>query len=105
MRSDLREPDDARRDEVDFEPSSDGTVVRMIVQQGMGIALAGLVLGLAAAVALARVMTSLLYEVTPTDPATFGVVIGVLAAVSVVAAGIPALRAARVDPIIALRQD
>jgi predicted permease len=79
------------------------TVVRMIVQQGMGIALAGLVLGLAAALALTRVMTSLLYEVTPTDPATFAAVIGALAATALAACCGPALKAARVDPLVALR--
>ena len=75
----------------------------MIVRQGMSIAIAGLVLGVAAALALTRVMTSLLYEVTPTDPATFAVVIVVLAATVLAACCGPALRAARVDPLVALR--
>ena len=78
-------------------------VVMMIVRQGMAIAVAGLVLGIAAALALTRVMTGLLYEVTPTDPATFAVVIGALAATALAACCGPALKAARVDPLVALR--
>ena len=78
-------------------------VVLMVVRQGMSIAIAGLVLGVAAALALTRVMTGLLYEVTPTDPATFAAVIGVLAATALVACCGPALKAARVDPLVALR--
>jgi len=79
------------------------TVVLMVVRQGMSIAIAGLVLGVAAALALTRVMTGLLYDVTPTDPPTFAAVIGVLAATALAACCGPAFRAARVDPLVALR--
>jgi putative ABC transport system permease protein len=80
-------------------------VVGMVVQQGIAIASAGLLMGVAAALALTRVLTSLLYEVTPTDPSTFAVVVCVLGAAAVAACGGPALKAARVDPSIALRHD
>ncbi len=82
-----------------------GTVVGMVVRQGMVIAIAGLLSGLAAALALTRVMTSLLYNVTPTDPATFAVVIAALAATALAACCGPALEAARVDPLVALRYE
>ena len=78
-------------------------VVRMVVWQGMAIASAGIVLGIAAALALTRVLASLLYEVTPTDPATFASVAGLLAVTALAACGGPALKAALVDPIVALR--
>jgi predicted permease len=82
-----------------------GTVVGMVVRQGMAIAIAGLLSGLAAALALTRVMTSLLYNVTPTDPATFTVVIAALAVTALSACCGPALKAARVDPLVALRYE
>jgi putative ABC transport system permease protein len=78
-------------------------VLRMIVRQGMAIALTGILLGIAAALALMRVLTSLLYEVTPTDPATFAGVAGLLTVTALAACGGPALKAALVDPIVALR--
>ena len=78
-------------------------VVRMVVRQGMAIASAGILVGLAAALALTRVLTSLLYDVTPTDPATFAMVTGLLATTALVACGGPALKAALVDPTVALR--
>jgi putative ABC transport system permease protein len=78
-------------------------VVRMVVRQGMTIALAGIALGIAAALVVTRVLTSLLYEVTPTDPATFAGVAIILAATALAACGGPALKAALVDPIVALR--
>ena len=78
-------------------------VVRMVVGQGMAIVSAGIALGVAAALALTRVLASLLYEVTPTDPATFAFVAGLLAITALAACGGPALKAALVDPIVALR--
>jgi predicted permease len=78
-------------------------VVRMVVRQGMAIASAGIVLGIVAALALTRVLASLLYEVTPTDPPTFAGVAGLLAVTALAACGGPALKAALVDPIVALR--
>jgi putative ABC transport system permease protein len=75
----------------------------MIVCQGMAIAIAGIAMGVVAALALTRVMASLLYEVAPTDPPTFAVVVCALAATALAACCGPALKAALVDPIVALR--
>jgi putative ABC transport system permease protein len=80
-------------------------VVGMVVQQGMAIAAAGLLFGVVAAFAVTRVMASLLYDVTPTDPATFAVVAGMLGATAFAACWGPAVRAARVDPLVALRYE
>jgi putative ABC transport system permease protein len=79
--------------------------VRMVVGQGMGVAALGIVAGVAAAFGLTRLMASLLYETAPTDGVTFGVVCGVLAMAAFVACCDPALRAARVDPAVALRYE
>jgi putative ABC transport system permease protein len=78
-------------------------VVRMVVGHGLWISLPGIVIGLGAAMSLTRVITSLLYEVKPTDPQTF-VAVAVLVVVTVLLASwVPAARAARVDPLVALR--
>ena len=78
-------------------------ILLLIVFQGMRLALIGIAAGLLAAGALTRLMTSLLYDVQPNDPATFAVVAIGMAAVALAACGAPALRAARVDPAVALR--
>jgi putative ABC transport system permease protein len=78
-------------------------VVRMILGEGFVLAGAGAVIGLAAALALTRVLRSLLYDVAPSDPLTYGIIVAVLGAAAVVAAWIPARRAARVDPVVALK--
>ena len=82
-----------------------GEVVRMVVRQGMAIAAAGIAVGAAAALGLTRVMGSLLYEIAPTDGFTFGVACSVLAAAALLACCLPALRASKVDPVVALRHE
>ena len=82
-----------------------GDVLRMIVAQGMRLALLGLAVGVAGAFALTRVMASLLFEVTPTDPLTFVVVAALMIAVMLLACFIPSLRAMRVDPMQALHYE
>jgi predicted permease len=78
-------------------------VVKLIVRQGMTLALAGLAIGLAGALAATRLMASVLYGVSATDTTTFVVVPLLLALVVLIACYLPARRAAKVDPIIALR--
>jgi putative ABC transport system permease protein len=80
-------------------------VVRMVVKQGMGVIAVGVVVGLAAALALTRLMAGLLYEVNPSDPQTFTVVCVALGGAALLACWIPARKAARVDPVVALRYD
>jgi putative ABC transport system permease protein len=80
-------------------------VLGMVVGHGMALALLGALAGLAGALALTRVMASLLYGVRPDDPATFAAVAAVLSAVALAANFIPARRAMRVDPMVALRHE
>lgn len=82
-----------------------GDVLRMVVGHGMKLAGAGAVIGLAAALGVTRVMSALLFETSPTDPLTFLVVVALLVGVALLACAIPALRATRVDPLIALRYE
>jgi predicted permease len=80
-------------------------IVRLIVRQGMWLTIAGLALGLAGALLLTRLMKGVLYGVSATDPLTFGLIALLLAIVALLACWIPARRAAKVDPMIALRQE
>ena len=79
------------------------TLRNMIVRQAMLLAAVGIVIGLAAAYGLTRLMASLLFNVKPTDPAVFASVAVLLAAVAFLASYLPARRALRVDPVVALR--
>jgi putative ABC transport system permease protein len=82
-----------------------GEIVRMVVGQGMAVALAGIAVGIAAALGLTGLMATLLFDVRPNDPPTFVTVAIALTATALVASWIPALKAARVDPLLALRYE
>ena len=82
-----------------------GDVLAMVVRHGAALAGIGLVVGLAGALALSRLVSSLLFRVSPTDPPTFATGMVVLTAVAILAAAIPARRAARTDPMLALRNE
>ena len=85
--------------------ASNGAVQRTVMARGFALVGAGLLLGLIGAYALTRFMATLLYGVTPTDPLTFVGVGAVLVVAAGVASYLPARRATRVDPIIALRAE
>jgi putative ABC transport system permease protein len=80
-------------------------VLALVVGRGLALTAAGLVLGVAAALASTRVMATLLFEVKPSDPPTYIIIATVLALAALVASYIPARRASRVDPLIALRSE
>jgi len=82
-----------------------GTLRNMIVGQAMRLALVGIVLGLGAAYGLTRLMTTMLFDVKPTYPLVFGSVAALLALVAFLASYLPARRAVRIDPVIALRYE
>jgi putative ABC transport system permease protein len=80
-------------------------VLKLVIGQGMLLTAIGIALGLLAAVALTRLMENLLFSMSPTDPLTFGVIALLLAAVALLACWIPARRATKVDPLVALRYE
>jgi predicted lysophospholipase L1 biosynthesis ABC-type transport system permease subunit len=85
--------------------ASEGGVLTLVLRQGMVLAVIGLVVGLAGALAVTRVVRSLLFGVQPTDPVTFAAVGLFMLGVAFVACVVPARRATRVDPLVALRLD
>jgi putative ABC transport system permease protein len=78
-------------------------ILRMVLRQGLMLAIVGGAVGLIAAAAVAHTMSSVLYGVSATDPLTFGAVAGTLIVIALVACHIPARRALRIDPMSALR--
>jgi len=83
----------------------DGDVLRLVLAQGVVLALGGIVLGLGASFALTRTVRSLLVGVSATDPVTFVVIPAVLLGVATLASYVPARRATAVDPVDALRDE
>jgi putative ABC transport system permease protein len=79
------------------------TLLAMVIRQGMIPAAAGLATGLLSAWLVSRVLSSLLFGISPRDPMTFATVAGLLGVVALVACALPAWRATRVDPLKALR--
>ena len=85
--------------------ASRGDVLRLVVVQGLRLTLMGVAFGLAASLAVTRLIASLLYSVSPTDVVTFTVVPLLLASAALLASYLPALRATRIDPMVALRYE
>ena len=82
-----------------------GRIFRMMVVQGLKLSGAGIVCGVFAALLLTEVIRTLLVGVEPTDPATFGAIVVGFLCIAALACGVPALRAARLDPMVALRDE
>lgn len=83
--------------------ATSGKVLAAVLREGLTVATVGIVLGLAGALAVTRVLSSFLYDVSPTDPITFTGMTALLVIVALVASYLPARRAAQVDPMVALR--
>ena len=82
-----------------------GSVVRMILRETLVLIAIGLVIGIPASLACARFIQSKLFGLKPADPLTLAIVLGVLAAVALASGWLPARRAAKVDPLVALRYE
>jgi putative ABC transport system permease protein len=80
-------------------------VLRLVLRQGLLLTIGGLIAGLGGAILLTRFLTGLLFEVKPSDPLTYAIVAGLLAVVAIAACLIPARRATKVDPLVALRYE
>jgi predicted permease len=85
--------------------SAPGDVMRMVVRESMSTVGVGLVIGIGAALALSRLLSSMLYEISPSDPWAIGATAVTLLSVALVASFIPARRAANIDPLITMRAD
>jgi len=82
-----------------------GSVQRLVIGEGLALVAVGVVIGLAGAFAGARVLRAFLFDLTPSDPVTYVAIVVVLGVTAVLASWVPALRASRVDPVIALRAE
>jgi ABC-type antimicrobial peptide transport system permease subunit len=82
-----------------------GNILRLVVGEGARMAVLGVVIGIAASFVITRLLSSLLFGISATDPLTFVGVAAVLSAVALLASYIPARRAMRVDPMVALRYE
>jgi putative ABC transport system permease protein len=82
-----------------------GSLVRLVLGQGLALACIGLALGLAASIASTRLLKSMLFEVQPNDPFVYAAVVVLLGVVALLAGYVPASRAAKIDPMVALRQE
>ncbi len=82
-----------------------GDILGMVLKSGLALIIVGVLIGLAGSFALTRFLTSQLQGVSPTDPLTFGAVVAVILATGLAACLLPARRAARVDPLVALRYE
>jgi putative ABC transport system permease protein len=85
--------------------ASPGEILRLVLRQALVLAGLGIVIGFAGAAAVTRLLTSMLFGVKPSDPATYAVVIGIVLVAALLASYIPARRAMRVDPMVALRYE
>jgi len=85
--------------------AQESNILRLVVRQGMTLAIIGIAAGLAGAFALSRVMSALLFGVSSRDAVTFAAVPAILAAIALLACYIPARRAIKVDPMVALRYE
>ncbi|HWF47276.1 MAG TPA: FtsX-like permease family protein, partial [Bryobacteraceae bacterium] len=81
------------------------SVLKEIISDGAGIGVVGVALGCAGALALTRLLSSLLFATSSTDPLTFALVTAILILVAIAASFVPALRATRIDPVVALRYE
>jgi putative ABC transport system permease protein len=80
-------------------------VLRLVVRQGMVLAIVGVALGIGGGIGLTRLIRSMLFGVSATDPLTFALITAIIVAVALLACYVPARRAARVDPMVALRDE
>jgi ABC-type antimicrobial peptide transport system permease subunit len=81
------------------------SVQRLVIGEGLALVAVGVAIGLVGALGAARVLRTFLFDLTPSDPVTYAAIIVVLGVTAVLASWVPALRASRVDPVIALRTD
>jgi putative ABC transport system permease protein len=85
--------------------ATEESVRRLVVSDGVALVSVGVALGLAGALACTRVLGKLLFDLSPTDPATYCAIVALLGAAAVAASWVPARRASSIDPVVALRAD